>query len=136
MKTRRGYSGNASFSFEIERYKHNITGELITPDAQYELEGQHCSDSKYTYTNIELQVKGNAYYDCGKTYGEPSDCYPAEGEININSVIGPDKNDWLDFLTDDEVNRIKDLIDEAAQEDEPEPDIDDCDPDYYWNGIV
>lgn len=34
----------------------------------------------------ELEITYEGYYDPGKTYGPPEDCYPPEGEITIKSV--------------------------------------------------
>lgn len=103
-----GYSGNAWFDFEIERYKDKESGTLIAFDTITN------EDLEYEYQIIILKVEGRAYYTPGRTYGSIENCYPSENEIDIKNVIGPDGKDWKDKLTKDEIesilNQIQDII--------------------------
>ena len=118
------YSGKASISFEIERYKNIRTQTLMTEDEVYEVisnldefDHDYIIGHDYIYECIPLSINGDAYYDHGRTNCSNDDAYPPEGEININSVIGPDGKDWEDVLTESERDQIRDMIAEGAQED-------------------
>lgn len=116
-----GYSGNTSFDFEIERYKDKESGEMFAPDLV-----PNEDDFEYEYQLISLKVEGNAYYAPGKTYGPPENCYPDEGETEIQKVTGPDGQDWEDQLTKREVESILETI----QENVSSYDGGDYEPDY------
>ncbi len=105
------YSGTTNFEFEIERYKDKDTGELRT----YE----QCSgdDFEDEYTIIALMVEGSSYFQQGKCFGPPENCYPDEGEIEIISIMGPDGKDWEDKLTEDERESILQQIDQNVLDD-------------------
>lgn len=105
-----GYSGNASFDFEIERYKDKESGELLLLDLVPDQE----DDFEYEYQVLTLKVEGRAYYSPGRTSGPPEDCYPDEGDTEIEKVTGPDGQDWQDQLTDREVDMILGQIQEAV----------------------
>jgi hypothetical protein len=117
-----GYSGTASFEFEIERYKDKESGELLSHDkVKPDDDG-----FEYEYQTIALQVEGRSYFAPGRTYGPPENCYPDEGDTEIESVIGPDGKDWESKLTDEERESIMTMIDENVRDQEP-----DVDEDYY-----
>ena len=120
------YSGSASFTFEIERYKNNQTGEFIFIDSLPE-----GKDNDYTYTITLLEVEGNSYFHPGKYHGPPEDSYPDEGETEITSVVGPDGKDWSATLSDSENDSILEKIQEDAQDGFDEPDYDDYDDRDY-----
>lgn len=121
-----GYSGTASFEFEIERYKDKESGELVTHDKVPVSD----DDFEFEYQTITLQVEGNSYFTPGKYHGLPENCYPDEGETEIESVIGPDGKDWESRLTDEERESILNMIAEEAQNQEPDFDEDDYDDSY------
>lgn len=116
-----GYSGNASFDFEIERYKDKESGELIALDLV-----PNEDDFEYEYQTITLKVEGRAYYAPGRTYGPPENCYPDEGETEIEKVLGPDGQDWEDKLTKSEMESILEEIQETVSS----YDGGDYEPDY------
>lgn len=104
-----GYSGETSFDFEIERYKHKKTGSLtaylLTED-----------DPNYEYEVITLKVEGRSYFQPGRTSGLPENCYPDEGETEIKHVLGPDGKDWESQLTHSEHDCLIEMIAEQVME--------------------
>lgn len=123
----KGYSGNASFDFEIERYRDNQTDKLL-------VEPLNDDEVRFSYTVLTLQVEGRSYFQPGCNWKLPEDCYPDEGETEIISVIGPDGKDWEDQLTQSEKDSLIEMIQEQVIDgvDEPEPDdyYDDYDRDF------
>lgn len=118
------YSGSVSFEFYIERYKNKISNELKT------LDKVHPEDEYlYDYEEITLYVKGSSFFTPGKFYGVPENCYPDEGNTEIQSVIGPFEEDWEDKLTAEERERIICMIVEQVQEQDPSYDEDGDDED-------
>lgn len=107
------YSGTASFDYEIERMK-DAEGNLYT-DSEAQPDG--CE-----YVVIKLKVTGSSYYEEGRTYGPPENCYPDEGCTEIQSVIGPDGKDWESVLTEAEKDRIQEELVEQV--------INNCEEDY------
>lgn len=119
-----GYSGTASFDFEIERYKDKKTGQYIA----YVL--GEVDEERYEYTTLKLQVEGSSYFQPGKLYGPPENCYPDEGDTEIEAAIGPDGKDWTDQLTHSEHDSIVEMIQENVQDGLDGPDPDDYYDDY------
>lgn len=124
-----GYSGRTSFSFKVDRYQ-DLNGNLLT---EKEAEGNH----NVKHMIIDLSVTGNAYYKPAKLNGLPEDCYPEEGESEIEEVVDSDGNDWYYKLTLQERDEIERQLDDYARdEDDYEPDYEyDYEPDeaYYFN---
>lgn len=127
----KGYSGTASFEFEIERYKSKQTGEYRSlKDVESELNnnpmlGDDWIELTFDYEAITLKVEGRAYFTPGKYSGLPENCYPDEGDIEMTSCTGPDGKDWEDQLVDSEYDDIISMIDEQVQDgydDGPDPD--------------
>lgn len=118
-----GYSGDTSFDFEIERYRDNQTDQLL-------VEPLNDDEVRFTYNVITLQVEGRSYYQPGRSYGPPENCYPDEGDTEITSVIGPDGNDWTDKLTEREKDSIIEMIQENVSDGLDGPDPDDYYDDY------
>jgi len=124
------YSGSTSFDFEIERCRNKQTGQFLTEDEAYKeaLEspfGEEWFDLNYEYQLIKLEVEGSSYFAPGRYYGPPENCYPDEGDTEITSVIGPNKEDWESRLTEDEREDILNKIQDDVSSDGPDPD------DYY-----
>jgi len=120
-----GYSGETSFEFEIERYKSRETGVLFAHDSV-----PTDDDFEYEYQIILLQVEGRSYFESGRSYGPPENCYPDEGETEITIVKGPDGKDWEDQLTESEKDSIIESIQERVTDSCDGPDPDEYEPDY------
>ncbi len=118
-----GYSGETELDFEIERYKDKQTGKYIA----YLLEE---NEERYEYTTITLKVEGRAYFQPGRTWGLPENCYPDEGEVEIKQAIGPDGQDWQSQLTHAEHDALIEMIDENVRDGLDGPDPDDYYDDY------
>jgi hypothetical protein len=118
------YSGTASFEFEIERYLDRESGNLVTFDkVPVDDDG-----FEFEYKLFTLHVDGTSYSMDGRSYGPPEDCYPDEGDTEIECVMGPDGKDWEDKLTDEEKRSIISLIEEKLEICEPDYDNE---HDYY-----
>lgn len=118
-----GYSGTATIDFDIERYRNIMTGNLVHPDKVNDL-----NEFLYEYVTHTLTIEGRSYYQPGRLYGPPEDCYPDEGETEIMSVIGPDGKNWEDQLSDGEKELILELIQENVMDG-----CDGSDPDDYYD---
>lgn len=117
-----GYSGTASFDFEIERFKNKKTGELTA----YVLPG---NEDDYEYQLLTLNVEGRSYFQEGRLSGPPENCYPDEGDTEIMAAVGPDGKDWTAKLTHSEMFTIQDMIEDNLDLDGPDYD-DDYEDDY------
>lgn len=128
----KGYSGSTNFTFEIERYRDKETGDYLLLDA---VPASSDDNFEFEYETISLEISGNSYYSPGKYHALPEDCYPDEGDTEIESVIGPDGKDWYNLLTDQERSHIIDMISEnvsSGSDGRDDYDGDDgYDDDYY-----
>lgn len=127
-----GYSGEASFVFEIERYKNKQTGDILSVDAaETEAKGHPFGDEwfemNYEYQVINLDIEGSSYFQPGRLHGHPDNCYPDEGETEITSVVGPDGQDWESKLTESERDSVIEMIQDQVVDGCDEPDYDDGD---------
>ena len=113
-----GYSGTTSFVYEIERYKHKQTGEVVCPSRLVD-------EDEFDYLIVPLNVEGFASFMPGKYTGPWENSYPDEGETEILSLIGPDGKDWEDKLSMDERNDLMAMIEEEVADDNYEPDTED-----------
>ena len=121
-----GYSGETSFEWEIERYKDRESGRLLTAN-----QVTNDDDFEYEYQVITLHIEGRSYFESGRSWGLPENCYPDEGETEITLVKGPDGKDWEDQLTREEKESITEMIQERVAEGGEGPDPDDYyEPDY------
>lgn len=127
MKVMSNYSGSTSFEFEVERYVSPKDGSLLTSDQVSD------DDPDVEYKIVKLNVEGSSYFQAGKHYGPPENCYPDEGDTEITKVVDTAGKDWSDLLTEEEKNSILNLINEGVQNDEPDFDFDepDCEPDDW-----
>lgn len=98
------YSGEATFEECIVRRFEN--GKWIP-----------CTPSEEGATDIELVIKGRAYFASGKYSGPPEYSYPDEGEEEILSALDKDGRDWSEDLTEKEIKNIHITLAEQAQED-------------------
>lgn len=109
MKSK-GFSSSVTFDFDVERVYNKQLGELLpTTTLISDL------DENLEYISVSLTVTGSAWHEPGFYSGAPEDCYPDEGDAEIISVVDSDGFDWINLLTDDEIDRINDLIFEKCQ---------------------
>lgn len=115
MGRSRGYSGSATFNFTVERIQDKISGEYYLEE---ELEDVSSSEfeSKFEFTSVELEVTGNSWYVPGEYSRLPEDCYPDEGDTEVESVIGPDDTDWYDQLTSKEIQEMYSELEERCKD--------------------
>ena len=127
-----GYSGSTSFEFEVERYRSRENGKLYAaiPGTEQAVNIMEDDGFEYEYVTVKLEVEGRSYFTPGRLSGPPEDCYPDEGETEIQSVIGPDGKDWQDQLTEEEESMIIDMIQENVSQGLDGPDPDDYYDDY------
>lgn len=107
------YSGETSFEFEIERYKHKETGEYYPIVVDQGTKYTHSAEdigAMFEYVTLLLKIEGRSSYQDGKIYGLPEDSYPPEGETEIKSAVGPDGKDWQDKLSESEREDILEMI--------------------------
>jgi hypothetical protein len=69
---------------------------------------------------LDLKLTFSGYYDQGRTYGRPEDCYPPEGEINFHTVkVGDGEPQGFDNwglvfgLTEEEIAKLEEAAFEA-----------------------
>jgi hypothetical protein len=105
-----GYSGSTSFTFTIERYVDNITNNIISIEDIDSNLSESDIEEKYTLNSFDLEVEGNSWYSPGVYSRAPEDCYPDEGDTEIESVKGPDGEDCRNLLTSEEENKIIETI--------------------------
>jgi hypothetical protein len=107
------YAGKATIEFEVERYKNIVNGNLVQdivyPDSQ----------DNYEQTVIGLKVDGSAYFIPGRYNSRYEDCYPDEGDVEIETIFDEEGNDWLftNNLSHKEKSDIIKAIDKAVRED-------------------
>jgi hypothetical protein len=114
---RKGYSGSAIFEYEIERLLCKHTGEYFIESELPEISTEEF-ESRFEKVTIPLNVEGNSWHSAGVYSAAPEDCYPDEGDTEIESVIGPDGKDWYNLLSDTEISEIIDLIESDAKDDD------------------
>lgn len=69
---------------------------------------------------VDVVVEYKGYYDPGKLYGPPENCYPPEGEVEVLAIRGIDKAD----IPLAEFKRLEDLMWEHLFDFEEDYDID------------
>lgn len=108
-----GYNGSAKINFHINRIK-----DLDTDTYRVLIE----SDDLDREEELALEIEGRSYYQEGRLYGPPENCYPSEGETEILSISWKGKPfPWE--LTENEREQAEEMISNAVQEDEgPDPD--------------
>jgi hypothetical protein len=120
-----GYSGSTRFSFEIERYRNRVTGVMYT-------EEEADAEDGFEYQVLQLSVEGTAYYQPGKTYGPPEDCYPAEDDVELTSVVDMEGKDWKDRLTKSETDVMQVMVIDLIQMGQEDPDDYDDEPHSFY----
>lgn len=109
--------------FTIERYKDK-SGKLIAfttlPD----------DIDNYEYKTFKLSVEGNYSYVPARINCRVDDSHPDESDCEIVSAIDQFGKDWVNDLTDDEMESVIELIVDNSEEDDyydDEPYEYDCD---------
>lgn len=59
---------------------------------------------------VRLVVSGTAYYEAGRTWAAPEDCWPSDCGVEVESVIDEEGKDWSGRLTDDEWERAEEAL--------------------------
>lgn len=107
-----GYNGSATITFCVERAK----------DSEGKFHPVQEGDDPERIEEIEVEVSGRSYFAEGRFSGPPEDCYPDEGETEVETVTF---NGVAFELTDKEMRDAESMIDDAVQNaepDYPEPD--------------
>ena len=111
MRSKRGgWSGGGSFVFEVERYLHLPTGEYFQVGSAQVPSDVDERPEEWVYQEIPLTITGCGYYTPGYTTGLPEDCYPDEGSLEVESILGPDGTDWEDTVTPQERKTIEERL--------------------------
>jgi hypothetical protein len=100
------YNETVFFEFELER--------LFDPKTQVFSNSLEESED-VEFKTIKLKVEGRSYYHPGQYYGPPEYCYPSESDTEILSVENENGEDWLDKLTEPEVQSLLEEIEDRAQ---------------------
>jgi len=108
-RKRGGWAGSGSFEFNVERYIHLPTGKYFSIDSD-EVPSDVDQSPEWDYQEIPLTITGRGYFTPGYVTGLPEDCYPDEGDLEIESVEGPDGSDWTDFLTKSEKENAEERL--------------------------
>jgi hypothetical protein len=106
MARSRGYSSSSTFNFEIERYFCPETKQYLLEKELPETHSEEEITSKFEYQTITLEVSGNSWHSPGEYSRLPEDCYPDDGDTEIDSIIGPDGQDWYNLLSSEELQDV------------------------------
>lgn len=115
-RRRGGWSGSGSFEFNIERYLHLPTRKYFEPSSE-EVPSDIEESKEWEYKEIPLTVTGFGYFTPGYVTGAPEDCYPDEGELEIESIKDENENDWMNLLTKDEMKDAEERLTEFCKDD-------------------
>lgn len=105
----KSYSGSTDFEYNIERY-YDLKYYLSTNQKIFLLEKDLDSEIEYEIETINLYISGSGHFYPGNYSGLPENCYPDDCEVEILSVQDENNTDYYDFLTEDEIENIHDLI--------------------------
>jgi hypothetical protein len=85
---------------------------------------------------VDIECECWGYYIPAKLCGPPEDCYPEEGEFEVQSAIAPDYPDVPFVLTESEEDDLAQQCDSTGCCDGPDydPEYDDY-PEYNYDGI-
>ena len=114
MSKCRKCGGSSSFSFQLERYKDKETGEFYDESEINDIENDFEFESVY----LNVEVSGSATFTPGKYTGPWEESYPSEVETEIESVLGPNNEDWSNRLSSGETEAIEEkLVDNVLDND-------------------
>ena len=97
------------FEFEINRYLHPATKNLLTKE---EAQSQGLDIKFLDCEGFTLYVEGNGRYTPACLHRLPEDCYPEELDSEITSIQDIDGNDWMEKVSDSELNEIGAKLDQ------------------------
>lgn len=117
-----------TISIEVERCAVIRQDRYELPCVHLVLEEQAREEGELIYVDVECKCWG--YYDPGKLSGPPEDCYPPEGDFEIQEIILPrGMGDYKFELTASEQAQVE----ESFFNQEPDFDSpDDYDYDYDY----
>ena len=116
------WSGRATVTFPVLRWKHRLTGQLaagkdppeLTPEEQT-LEGVHEENPLWEEIEIDVKATGEGYYDPGQCFGAPENCYPPEGDLEVVEFEN-DAGLQYEQLTKQERDRLEEALTESIRE--------------------
>jgi hypothetical protein len=91
---------------------------------------KHSPEFTHSYTQtlpdgreVDVELAFTGYYDPGRCYGPPEDCYPPDGEVNIHQAT-TDEDGEMDFdawatkhgIPEKDLKDIEDMLMERIQE--------------------
>ena len=106
------WNNTGSIEYNLERFFRVSTGTYHLKDEAPEVE-----DPDWKGVEINLEIYGSAFYDPGKYYGPPENCYPEEQSVDIESIYGPGEIDWRTMLSAEEFKDIEEKMFEACRDD-------------------
>ena len=112
----------------IDRYAVIRTDRYELPSVAFVTESEVHPGEDAEYFELEVEVSCWGYFTPGRYSGPPEDCYPDEGDFEIQDVELVDGPDWPFTLTAAEERRVEEKF--SARESE-EPDYPDYEPDSY-----
>jgi len=104
------------------------------PHLEFVLESEVHPDEELDMREVDIECECWGYYIPAKLYGPPEDCYPEEGEFEIQSAVAPDYPDVPFVLTqsdEDDLAQLADDDDSDGPEYESDYDYPDDYPEYY-----
>jgi hypothetical protein len=123
--------GSSTITIEVERFavirqdRYELPCVHLIPEDQVR-EGE---EGELVYIEVDCDCWG--YYMPAKLCGPPEDCYPEEGDFEVQNVTLPaDMRDYQFELTEAELSEAEDSF---FSQDGPEPDYDYPDDDYDYD---
>ena len=101
MGRRGGYSCSSTFTFTVERPYDKETGEFYLEE-----NAPDYPEDKLEWAEISLEVSGNSWYSPGEYSRLPEDCYPDDGDTEVESITDLDNRDWSNLLTSQELKEV------------------------------
>jgi len=103
------HNGEASFCFDISRFRNIETGILHTFEDVSDINSIEL-ENKFEYIELELEGSGSSSYYPGCSSSTMEHSYPEVCETNILSCKDLQGNCWLDKLSDHEKEMIEEVI--------------------------
>lgn len=102
------FSGTIRHELELD------PNDLKNLDKFLKTTGEVLEEDSYIYLEVDAEYSG--YYDKGRTYGEPEDCYPPEFEIEIGTISTVSCINVEEFLSDRHIEELTDCAIEDFQD--------------------
>ena len=103
------FSGSIRHELEID------PSDIKNLDKFLKVTGETLEEESYIYLEVDAEYSG--YYDKGKTYGPPEDCYPPEFDIEIGNISTVNCVNVEEFLNDKHIQELTDYAAENWQDD-------------------